>query len=462
MNIIYYPEMLVPSEEVLKSILLSWGSLRTLVPPSQDNLVSKYLDNNEEKSVDEFITDDIISKEFKAKTWNKKVSIPAPFFESGDSLKTSYDSDKLYTFPIEKKHPHGPSSYHTIHISSNFEKRLELHRKIRDLAGEPIIDSILIGKKERENASESMLNILSEWEKDTHFFNDLKLKNTGYTGDNTIIRRIFDNIPFSSKHTEDCDWLYHDKIGGVLANLLREEGLLKSSGDRLYGRPEIVNMYMSVLAEEVKNIHGGRLITNNEYCVAAKSGINNERKKEANNEEEFQLVSLAIPDVFIDKKVLKSLSWERIIKIRKDLLPLAEAYYREVEDYQERINSLSMSGKGDEACEVFCDFGARVAASFLPFAKEVTKIISLCTDVEAVGFLNGVILPAARLLNPDPEFIKAMDITSISSAAGLYYFSKNKPIIGFDYLANLNRKVSIERMKGMLTCLTPKHTTRQK
>jgi len=46
MNIIYYPEMLVPSEEVLKSILLSWGSLRTLVPPSQDNLVSKYLDND--------------------------------------------------------------------------------------------------------------------------------------------------------------------------------------------------------------------------------------------------------------------------------------------------------------------------------------------------------------------------------------------------------------------------------
>ncbi len=43
MEIVYYPDMFITSEELLKGLVLSWGKVSTIVPPSQMKYIDAYL-----------------------------------------------------------------------------------------------------------------------------------------------------------------------------------------------------------------------------------------------------------------------------------------------------------------------------------------------------------------------------------------------------------------------------------
>ena len=43
MELIYYPDMYITSEELLKGLILCWGQVSTIIPPSQMDYVSAYL-----------------------------------------------------------------------------------------------------------------------------------------------------------------------------------------------------------------------------------------------------------------------------------------------------------------------------------------------------------------------------------------------------------------------------------
>ena len=106
MEIVYYPDMFMNSEHLLKSLLLTWGSVKTIVPPSQKEYIDAYL-----------------AGEIKNET-------------------------------------HYP---------------LETYKEIYDVAGNELLDFLIISDDERLRASEKMLDLIVNWNNDTGFYDELKI-----------------------------------------------------------------------------------------------------------------------------------------------------------------------------------------------------------------------------------------------------------------------------------------------
>lgn len=373
MEILYYPDMYINSEEALKHLILSWGNVRTVVPPSEMERIKSY---------------------------------------------THGEVNNWVHFP------------------------LEIYKKVWDAGGKDILDFLVISDKERKQASERMFDLICNWNKDTRFYESLKIHTLGNLGGKVVT----------------WYWFLNEKLEKDLVELLLEERLVYPlAPGEITGYEEVGKSYMSIIVEEIKRNRNVRLITDDEFSVAAKSGVGLVRAKSQKEVEEgYQLVSMAIPQVFIEPKVLKNLAWDKVMKIRQDLLPLAENYYQEVESYQEKINSLGMEGKDKEAFDKFCEFCERVSKSFKPLSKETGKIFRLGKSMKAIGFINGFVLPTIKLLISQAELSKVCDIVAVSLAASNYMLSMKKPLLGFDYLESLNRKLNIERMKNAITCLIPK------
>jgi hypothetical protein len=198
------------------------------------------------------------------------------------------------------------------------------------------------------------------------------------------------------------------------------------------------------------------MVTDDEFLLAAKSGTALQQVTTQHPQDQYQLVSLAIPQVFIGKQTLSQLTWPEIKNIREDLLPYAEAYYSEVELFQKRINDLTAAGKDDDAFDTLAEFCEKVAASFRPLAKEVNKLFRLAGETRTLGLLNGVLLPTIRLVTHNALVARICDIASISSASASYCVSSKTPTKGFDYLANLSRELTLHRVKRFISCLVPK------
>lgn len=377
MEIVYYPNMFVDSEEKLKSLILFWSGVKTIIPPSQMDYINAYLAGN--------IKDEV-------------------------------------HYPLEK------------------------YKEILDLAGKPIIDFLVITNEERKQASDIMLDLICNWNNDTGFYNSLKIGS-------------IDDL-FGEWIT--WYWFLNEKLERPLVELLLEEQLVVELGpDEIVGHQEVGKSYMSIIADVIKKKRGVRLITDDEFSFAAKSGIDLNPLSLEKVEETYQLVSMAIPQIFIKPEIIKKLTWKKIIKIRKDLLPLAKQFYEEVENYTYTINSLAASRDDEMAFEKFCEFCERIAFSFKPFSKETGKILRLATNIEVLGFINGIILPTTKLLIPHTGLGKICDIAAISLMVNKYVLSKKYPLVGFEYIENLNREINIERLKNMVTCLIPKKVNKE-
>lgn len=288
MEVVYYPDMYLTSERLLKQVLLCWGSVMTIMPPTQKQYFDAYLRGE--------VTDEV-------------------------------------NFPIER------------------------YKAIYDIAGERLVDALEITDSERVAASEKMLNLLTKWNSDTHFYDSLK------------IRSIDDLI---GKEVE-WYWFLHEKIEWPLTQLMLEENLVVNwSPGEIIGFQEVGKSYMSVIASELKTRRDLRLITDDEYYMAAKGPASLIADAPEGG---YQLVSLAIPKVFFSEHILDDLSWQQVCRIREDLLPYASEYYASVEGYQQEINKLACADRPDEAFDKFCEFCERVTASFRPFAKEARKLM---------------------------------------------------------------------------------------
>lgn len=377
MEVIYYPDLYVYSQETLKSLLLCWGNIRTIVPRSHMNYIKSYLDGSVKKHIN---------------------------------------------YPLEE------------------------YKKVLHLAGEPIIDFLIIRDSERKRASEKMFDLICHWNKNTSFYDSLKINSI----DDLVNKWV------------TWYWFLNEKLEQPLVELLLEEKLVVNlAPGEITGYEEVGKSYMSIIAEEIKRRRNIRLITDDEFPVAAKSGLDLVYlPSEKQREDAYQLVSVAIPQVFIRPSILKSLSWEQVLEIRKDLLPFAESYHRELEEYQLSINSLQKEGKDEEAFDKFREFCERVTISFKPFSIETSRILRLTKNAEAIAFITGITLPAMKLVIPFSQVAQYCDITAISLMASRYALSKSRIPIGFEYLENLNRKLKIKRMKGMITCLVPKTVKR--
>ncbi len=324
---------------------------------------------------------------------------------------------------------------HETHIT------LELYKRIYDIAGAPIIDFLVIDDEERIHASEQMFELITKWNKDTGFYDSLRINSTeDITGE-----------------TLEWYWFLHDKLERDLVELMLEEQLVVNLGPgEIVGHQEVGKAYMSIIADEIKKRRCARLVTDDEFLLAAKAGLDQYRVPDEREQDHYQLVSLAIPQVFLGEKVLRGLTWKDVVRMRQDLLPLAEAYYTEVEEYQNAINQLAGQGNDGAAFDKFCEFCERVARSFRPFAKETGKVFRLANKCDGIGLLNGIVLPTIKLLKPDPMLAKICDFAAVSSTAGQYALGKRKASSGFEYLENLNRALNLERCKKMISCLVPK------
>ena len=372
MEIVYYPNMFMDSDHLLKSLLLTWGKVKTIVPPSQKEYIDAYL--------------------------------------AGDI----------------KNETHYP---------------LETYKQIYDAAGTDILDFMVISDDERLRASEKMFDLIVNWNKDTGFYDDLKINSLDDLMGKTV----------------EWYWFLHEKLEEELVGLMLEEQLVVNWAlGEIVGYQEVGKSYMSIIAEEIKSSRKTRLITDDEFFVASKSGLNLDRLSEKTDKNQYVLISVAIPKVFIDEKTTAMLTWKEITKIRKELLPYAEPFYKEVEEYQHKINSLTQQGQDDEAFNTFCEFCERVAKSFRPFSKETGKILRVVTQSDAIGLLNGIVFPTLKLLHPDPNLAKICDTLAVSSTAGKYTLKSMFEFSGFEYLENLNRALNIERFKKTMTCLIPK------
>lgn len=372
MELIYYPDMYITSEELLKGLVLSWGKVSTIVPPSQMEHIDAYL--------------------------------------AGE-------------------------------VRSETQYALETYKKIYDIFGSSILDFTVISDDERTRASDKMFDLLTTWNRDTGFYDSLKVNSLSDITGKTI----------------EWYWFLHEKLEQNLVELLLQEKLVINwSPGEIMGYQEVGKSYMSVIADEVKLSRKARLITDDPFFMAAKSGMAVSKNQAQTAEQSYQLVSLAVPQIFLNKATLKKLSWSEIRKIRQDLLPLSEKYYSEIETYQESINSLAVAGKDSEAFDKFCEFCERVAMSFKPFAKETRKLFRLATDPETVGLLNGILLPTIKLMNPNATLSKICDFAAISSTLVHYSVPRNKPVVGFEYLENLSRHLSLKRLQKTISCLVPK------
>lgn len=371
MEILYYPDMYLTSEPLLKQLLLCWGTIKTIVPASQKMYFDEYLSGG-------------ISTEIN--------------------------------FPIER------------------------YKAIYDAAGTKVVDFLEIKDAEREKASERMFELLNKWNRDSHFYDSLKIRSI-----DDLIGKQF-----------EWYWFLHEKIEQPLVELMLEEQLVVNwSPGEIVGFQEIGKSYMSVIAAEIQHTRNIRLITDDEYYIAAKGPAVQEIPREPARDPAYELVSLAIPQVFIDQSVVDRLSWKQLFSIRNDLLPYAESFYSEVEQYQQRINTLAATEQADEAFAMFCQFCERVAISFRPFAKEVGKALRL-VDPETLGMIGGILLPAIKLSTNDSEVGKICDVAALASTAGKYQISAFRNRLGFEYLENLSRELQIARMKNAITTLIPK------
>jgi hypothetical protein len=370
MEIVYYPDLFISSEKLLKSFLLCWGKVLTVVPPN-------HIENMKEQA----------------------------------------------NFP------------------------LEMYNEIIDLAGEKIIDFLIIRNEERTRASEHMFDLINTWNRDTKFYDSLKI----HSLDDLMGRTL------------ECYWFLHKKVEHELVELMLEEKLVMNwAAGEIVALPKVGKSYMGIIAEEIKRSRNVRLVTDDEFLIAAKAGADLERSDIEKGKKHYQLVSLASPQIFISEELLESLSWKEVIKIRKNLLPYTEAFHQEVEQYQNSINLMVDADKEDEAFNEFCVFCERVAVSFRPLSKEAGKLLKITTSSDGFGLINGIILPTIKLVAPDPGLIKICDIAAVSSTISKYSLSKSSKLLGFEYLENLSRSLNVERLKKMVTCLIPKSIRKSK
>ena len=372
MELVYYPDMYITSDELLKGLVLTWGKVSTIVPPSQKQYIDAYL--------------------------------------AGE-------------------------------VRSETHYALETYKEIYDTLGNSVLDFTVISDDERIHASERMFDLLTTWNKDTRFYDSLKINSLSDITGKTI----------------EWYWFLHEKLEVDLVELLLQEKLVVNwSPGEIMGYQEVGKSYMSVIADEVKATRKARLITDDQFFMAAKAGTTVSRNEAQTTEQGYQLVSLAIPQVFLDKATLNRVSWTDIRKIRQDLLPLSEKYYSEIETYQESINGLVVAGKDSEAFDKFCEFCERVALSFKPFAKETGKLFRLASDPQTVGLVNGILLPTIKLMNPDTALSRICDFAAISSTLAQYSVPRSKPVVGFEYLENLSRRLNLKRLQKTISCLIPK------
>jgi len=141
MDLIYYPDMHISADELLKGLILCWGKVSTIVPPSQMEYTRAYLDG---------------------------------------------------------------------HIHSGVDYTLEKYKEVNDTFGEAILDFVVISDEERIRASEKMRDLLVVWNKDTHFFDSL---------------RIHSVSDFVGKEVE-WYWFLHEKLERPLVKVLLEERLV--------------------------------------------------------------------------------------------------------------------------------------------------------------------------------------------------------------------------------------------
>ena len=377
MEIIYYPSEYVSSEETLKSLLLCWGKVTTVVPPREMDYIKRYLQGE---------------------------------------------------------------------IKNEIHYPLEMYKKVLDMAGEPVVDFMVVNDKERRIACEKMFDVVINWNKDTRFFDSLRINS-------------LEDLMGKWIHWH---WFLHEELEWPLVQLLLEERLLVNWAPstmpvEIVGQPEVGNTYSSIIAEVIKEERGIRLLTDDEFAVAAKSSVGlGVAKSGAKHEAGYQVVSMAIPQVFLSNRTLKMLSWPKILKIRTQLAPYAENYHLELERYQKSINSLLSQGKDEQAFSSFCEFCEHSAQSFKPFAKEISAILKLTKITKKVAFITDVVLPTAKLAIPDPILSRVFDVAAITSSYTKYFLSRAEDLTGFAYLENLNRKLEIERFKGVITCIIPR------
>ena len=287
-----------------------------------------------------------------------------------------------------------------------------------------------------------MFDTITEWNKDSNFYDSLRIN----------------SIDDLLGKTVEWYWFLHEKLEQSLVELLLEEKLVVNwSPGEIICYQEVGKAYMSIISNEIKNNRSVRMLTNDEFSVASKSGVNLIKTSYSQNiEEGYQLVTLAIPEIFVKPNAIKKLTWKDIKAIRKDLLPLSNQYYSEIEKYQDEMNQLYKDGKRDEAFNKFCEFCEKVALSFRPYAKEASKIIKKISSQRLLTYATGIMLPTIRLLEPDSELEKLCDISAIAITSANYMYDTNKPVTGFEYLENLNRKIKIRNFKNSVTRLIPK------
>lgn len=372
MEIVYYPDLFLSDENLIKTLALFWESAKTIIPPSQ------------KKAIDNFIA---------GKNHN------------------------LTFYPAE------------------------LYDKVNSELESTVLDFIVIKDSERRNAADKMFDVLTNWNNDTKFYDSLKINSI-----NDLIGQ-----------TIEWYWFLHEKVEQSLIELMLEEKIIVNwAPGEMVCFPEVGKAYMSIISNEIKNDRNIRLITNDEYSLSSKSGVNLKKVNYNQNiEEGYQLISLAIPEIFINQNSIKKLPWKDIKSIRKDLLPLSGKYYSEIETYQTEINKLYRQGKSDEAFNKFCEFCERVAISFQPFAKEVNSILRKLSSQRCLSFTTGLLLPTVKLLESKDELQKICDISAIAITAANYSFDKNSQILGFEYLENLNRKIKVKNFKNTITHLKP-------
>ena len=230
MEVVYYPDLYVYSQETLKSLLLCWSNIRTIIPRSHMNYIKSYLDGR---------------------------------------------------------------------VKNHINYPLEEYKKVLNLAGEPIIDFLIIRDSERKRASEKMLDLICHWNKDTSFYDSLKINSLNDLENKWVT----------------WYWFLNEKLERPLVELLLEERLVVNlAPGEVVGYEEVGKSYMSIIAEEIKGSRNIRLITDDEFPVAAKSGLDlvylpTEEQREGT----YQVVSMAIPQVFIKPSLLKSLSWKKVL-----------------------------------------------------------------------------------------------------------------------------------------------------
>ncbi len=373
MDILYYPNLYVSDEHTLKSLLLFWGDVRTIVPPSTKHWIESYLNG--------------------------------------------------------RTNAHDPS--------------LELVKKVNDIAGRSAVDFVVISDEERHRSTQKMMRLLDQWGADSHFFDQYRI--------NSIDDLIGKTIEYY--------WFLHEKLEQPLVQRLASENLaVNVAPGEMVSFKEIGHTYMSILGEEIRTGRNLPLVTDQELLVIPRMYSQYTRAALPNqvHYDGYQLVGLAVPDVFLGKKELGKLSFKRILEIRNDVLPLAEAYHSEISSYQGRINALANAAQEKEAFDLFLELCNRIAHSFHPFAKEYGKILRFFSRSQNITLLTGIALPTIKLLLEKADVEKVCEIAAISTTAANYYIESHNVKGGFEFLSTLNRSIRRKLLANRFHVLVPK------